>query len=69
MLAFPLRHLAVTLAATAVATGPAAAQSKVFMEDATYAGAGNTMVLSRVPVADGVGRITYKDVTIPFTVS
>lgn len=68
LVGFTHRIAVVALAVTASA-GPALAQARTFMEMATFSGVGNTMVLSRVPVIDGTGKVSYKDVTIPFTVS
>ena len=63
----PRRPVAVALALAAT-TVPAVAQ-QAYLEGATYGGAGNTMVVSRIPVADSKGKITYKNVTIAFSVS
>lgn len=62
-------RLAVTALVVAASVGPALAQARTHMEAATYSGVANTMILSRVPVVDANGRLSYKDVTIPFAVS
>lgn len=69
MLCGSSHRIAVVALAVAASAGPALAQARTYMEAATYGGAGNIMVLSRVPVVDGTGKISYKDVTIPFAVS
>lgn len=48
---------------------PASAQAQAFMESATYGGAGNVLVVTRIPVRNSTGQITYKDVRLPFSVS
>jgi hypothetical protein len=50
-------------------TDPVSAQAQAFMESATYGGAGNVVVVSRIPVRNSTGQIAYKDVKVPFSVS
>lgn len=57
--------LAVLMALSAVR--PAAAQTKVFAQDASITAAGGTIVATRVPVQVGSGPVSYYDVTITIT--
>jgi hypothetical protein len=62
------------IAATAVglvsAYAPASlgVEPAIFMQSATISGAGNALTLGRVPVKDANGKITYKDISMLFTV-
>ncbi|MGH8527402.1 MAG: hypothetical protein ACREXY_25305, partial [Gammaproteobacteria bacterium] len=55
-------------AAALVAGHAGAATPTVFMESATIAGASDAVTLTRVPVQDAAGEITYKNVRLFFSV-
>lgn len=45
-----------------------AADPAAFLESSAIVGAGDTLVMSRVPVRSGTGAISYKDVSMQFSV-
>jgi hypothetical protein len=57
--------VAVLLATSGMATGPAAAATPTpFLEDSTIVSTGGTLTATRVPVETATGSIVYQDVTI-----
>lgn len=54
---------------TGLSLGGAAQAQTIFMESAQINGTAGTIRVTRLPVQDAVGNITYKNITLPFSVS
>ena len=65
------RDLLISLAAglIVVTSGASAAPPDMLLQSANVSGSGNTLNVTRVPVRDSTGKITYKDIELSFDVS
>ncbi|WP_139559168.1 hypothetical protein [Methylotetracoccus oryzae] len=67
-----IRNFRNSLAATALVVSAgttSAAPPDMLMQSANLSGSGNTLNVTRVPVRDSTGKVTYKDIALSFDVS